>query len=115
MSQSLGSRIRELRKIRGLTQRQLAERVEGGLDFTFLSKIENDKEQASERTIRALAAALQADADELLLLAQRISTEQRKAMTATEAGRMFLRSARDLSEADWKKVLEMVEKLRKQK
>jgi len=121
---SFGERLRQLRKEKGWTQRQLAERTEvrdengvlrKGIDFTYLSKIENDKEQASEKTIQALAKALGADADELLLLAQKIPAETGESMTATEGGRMFLRSARNLSESDWRKLIETVEGLRKKK
>ena len=50
-NQTFGQRIRELRKAKNLTQRELAERVASrlkeedrrGFDVTYLSKIENDK------------------------------------------------------------------------
>lgn len=38
---TFSKRVRELRKTRNLTQRELADRV--GINFTYLSKIENDK------------------------------------------------------------------------
>jgi transcriptional regulator with XRE-family HTH domain len=69
-----GERIRELRKGKNLTQREVADKV--GINFTYLSKIENDKldrdQYPREDTVRKLAEALGADADELLLLAKRI-------------------------------------------
>jgi HTH-type transcriptional regulator, competence development regulator len=71
---TFGQTIRELRKKQDLTQRELAARV--GINFTYLSKIENDKLQEiqfpSEETIVGLAKALDADVDELLLLAQKV-------------------------------------------
>src|SRR5262245_44376414 len=71
---TFGERIRELRKAKNLSQRELAEQVE--VNFTYLSKIENGKldfaQFPSEETIRKLARALGADEDELLLLAQKI-------------------------------------------
>jgi transcriptional regulator with XRE-family HTH domain len=120
---SFGDRVRELRKERGWTQRQLADRVDvrdeqgarRGIDFTYLSKIENDKEQASEKVILALAKTLGADADELLLLAQKIPTAQREEITATEGGRTFLRSVRGLSEGDWQELIDTVKRQRKKK
>ena len=121
---TFGERLRELRKEKGWTQRQLADRTEvrdesgelrKGIDFTYLSKIENDKEQASEKTIRGLAKALGADAEELLLLAQKIPTATGESITATEGGRTFLRSARGLSETDWQTLIRAVEKLRRKK
>ena len=123
MPDTLGTRLRQLRKDKDWTLRQLADQTEikdedgttRTLDFTFLSKVENDKEQASAKTIRALAKVLRADADELLLLGQRIPNAVREDITSTEAGRTFLRSARNLSEQDWEHLVAMVKKLRKKK
>ena len=71
---TVGQRIREIRKDRNLTQRELAERV--GINFTYLSRVENDRLDADqtprEETLQKIAKALNADADELLLLARRI-------------------------------------------
>lgn len=74
---TFGVRLRELRKAKGLSQRALADRVE--VNFTYLSKIENEKldfaQYPSEDLIRKLAAVLDADVDELLLLARKIPDE----------------------------------------
>ncbi len=71
---TIGQRIREIRKSRNLTQRELADRV--GINFTYLSRVENDRldEQQTprEETLQKIAKALNADPDELLLLARRI-------------------------------------------
>ena len=71
---TFGTRIRELRMAKNLTQRDLADRIE--INFTYLSKIENDRLERDqfprEDTIKKLAQALDASEDELLLLAQRI-------------------------------------------
>ncbi len=71
---TVGQRIREIRKHRNLTQRELAERV--GINFTYLSRVENDRlddqQTPREETIQRIARVLDADADELLLLAKRI-------------------------------------------
>ncbi len=71
---TVGERIREIRKSRNLTQRELADRV--GINFTYLSRVENDRlddeQTPREETIQRIAKALDADADELLLLAKRI-------------------------------------------
>ena len=69
-----GERIRELRKAKSLGQRALAEMV--GTSFTYISKIENHKldfgESPSEAMIHKLADALDADENELLLLAEKV-------------------------------------------
>jgi transcriptional regulator with XRE-family HTH domain len=71
---SFGERIRELRKAKNLTLRDVAKRVK--VNFTYISKIENHKldfgEYPSEDLIRKLAKVLDADEDELLLLAKKI-------------------------------------------
>ncbi len=74
---SFGRRIQALRRTRGLTQRQLAEKL--GIDFTYLSKLENSRgEPPGEATVRKLARELSADAEELLALAGKISVELRE-------------------------------------
>lgn len=77
---TFGATIRNLRKSRQLSQQQVASMV--GIDFTYLSKIENDRLTAtqfpSEDTIRKLARALEADEDELLLLAEKIPEKIRR-------------------------------------
>ena len=69
-----GQKLKELRKARNLSQRELASRV--SLNFTYLSKIENERldfgEAPSDEAIHKLAQALDADVDELLLLARKI-------------------------------------------
>ena len=72
MKETLGATIRRLRKQKGLTQRQLAEAV--GIDFTYLSKIENGKlpYTPSAGTLKRLAAELGADELELLRLADKL-------------------------------------------
>ncbi len=77
---NFGSQIRELRQAQNLTLRDLAKRVR--VTFTYLSKIENQKlsfgEFPSDDLIVKLAEALDADADELLLLAEKIPAAIRK-------------------------------------
>ena len=71
---TIGQRIREIRKSRNLTQRELADRV--GINFTYLSRVENDRlddeQTPREETLQRIAKALRTDPDELLLLAKRI-------------------------------------------
>jgi transcriptional regulator with XRE-family HTH domain len=71
---SFGQRLRTLRKGKNLGQRALADQVK--INFTYLSKIENERldfaQFPSEELIRRLARALDADEDELMLLAEKI-------------------------------------------
>lgn len=79
---TFGERIRELRKAKHLTLRDLAAKVT--VTFTYLSKIENQRlsfgEYPSEDMIHKLAKVLNADEDELLFLAQKVPREIRKRM-----------------------------------
>ena len=69
--EEFGRHLRDLRKRAGLSQRELAQRA--GIDFTYLSKIENGRvDPPGEQTMRALAAALGADAETLLARARKL-------------------------------------------
>ena len=77
---TFGERVRHLRKAKALTLRVLAGRV--GVNFTYLSKIENGKldfgDYPGEGLIRRLAKALGAEQDELLLLAEKVPDRIRR-------------------------------------
>ncbi len=71
---TFAQRLRELRKGCGLSQKALAGMVT--INFTYLSKIENERldfaQFPSEELICRLAAALQTDENELLILAKKV-------------------------------------------
>jgi transcriptional regulator with XRE-family HTH domain len=73
-AQALGERIRVLRRQRSMTQRDLAAAV--NLSQSSLARLENGDTQSppSDETVIRLAAALDADAHELLRLAGRQSS-----------------------------------------
>jgi transcriptional regulator with XRE-family HTH domain len=102
---SFGERIRDLRKTKNLSQRDLADKV--GVSFTYISKIENEKldfgDYPSEDLIRKLAKSLVADADELLLLAEKIPKQiKKRVMERPDAFRKFA----ELDDAAIDKLLE---------
>ena len=109
-----GEKIRELRKSRNLTQKELGDLV--GVGFAYLSKVENERldfgDYPSEELIRKLAAALSADEDELMLLAKKIPEHIRqRVFERPDAFRKFA----DLGDADIDRVLEELEKRRGRK
>jgi HTH-type transcriptional regulator, competence development regulator len=77
---TFGERVRELRKAKNLTLRDVAAKVD--INFTYLSKIENGRldfsDFPSEKLIRKLAKVLDGDVDELLLLAEKVPDEIKK-------------------------------------
>jgi transcriptional regulator with XRE-family HTH domain len=122
-NQTFGQRIRELRKAKNLTQRELAERVASrlreedrrGFDVTYLSKIENDKmPPPSTMAIMQLAKELDAHSDELLALAGKAPMDLGQTLKESEGARLFYRSAQNmnLSDDDWKEMLEYLRQRR---
>ncbi len=75
-----GEKVRVLRTSKGLSQRGLSKQV--GVSFAYISKIESGKldfgEHPSAGLIRRLAGALDADEDELLLLAEKVPESIRR-------------------------------------
>lgn len=104
-----GSRIRELRKEKDISLRDFADMV--GIDFTYLSKIENGKvDPPSEEKIRDIANKLEVDAEELLSLAGKISSVQiRKAVESNPDVGILLRKlqSRNLSNDQVKEMLKI--------
>lgn len=76
MSDSFGDFLRALRRGRKKTQRDLAREV--GVNYTYLSKLENDApgfSSVSEGTLRKLADALDANADEMITRAGKVPSD----------------------------------------
>ncbi len=121
---TFGQRLRELRKAKNLTQRDLAEKVAArlkekgrGFDFTYLSKIENGKAPPPSVTlIKELAHVLDADRNELIALAGKAPPKfLEKTLKESESARTFFRSAfdADLTEEDWKKLSQQLKRRKK--
>lgn len=104
-----GKRLRQLRLEKGLTLRSLAEAT--GVDFTYLSKIENGKlgYSPSADTIRAFARALGADSLELLRWADKVPPELRPLTRNARARRFFERAEQIASPDDWDALLDLLE------
>ena len=115
---TFGTRIKALRLEAKLSQRDLADRLAKrlkGFDFTYLSKIENDRLVPSASAILALAAELKGNSDELLALAGKAPADVGDMLQKSQGARMFFRSAMstNLSEEDWKKLLQDIPKKKK--
>lgn len=98
--------MRDLRKTRGLTQKDLAERVD--LDFTYLSKVETDRARPPrEDKIRKLAHALGADAEELVFLAGKVPKGMHSTLAESAGVPAILRALADneLTDDDLKRFL----------
>ena len=75
-----GARVRELREQREWTQKELADRLD--VSVSYISKVENERlhfgDYPSAKFIHKLATELNADEDELLLLADKVPDGIRK-------------------------------------
>ena len=108
---TLGQRIRELRQARKLTQRQLAGMA--GIDFTYLSKIENDRleHMPSLQTIRNLARDLGADELELMDLANKVPPVLEAIARDKDALRFFRRATETVKSPEgWRDLLDYLER-----
>jgi transcriptional regulator with XRE-family HTH domain len=109
-----GKRIKQLRKQKGLTLRALAEKV--GLDFTYISKVENGRVDYTPSTnkIRNLAQVLGVDGLELLNLANKVPPEL-EPIANNASARAFLRRAQTLStKEDWDDLLRYLDRQQSQ-
>lgn len=120
MSQTFGRRIREARQDKGYSQRELAALVK--VDYTYLSKLENERADypPKDDVIRSLAQHLDLDAEELGYLAGRISPEDAKvvqelAKTYQKQMPVLLRQMRDNPELAQRVIQEAEEQQNQEK
>lgn len=101
-----GKRLRALRRARNLTQRDLADRV--GVSFTYLSKLENERMERppSEDLLRRLAAELETDPDDLVLLARRVPKDIEDMVVRRPESVDLLRSMDRLSREEWAEMIQ---------
>jgi transcriptional regulator with XRE-family HTH domain len=105
----LGIRIRQLRRGRGMTLREVAGAA--GVNQTYLSKIENNRPGfvPAAETVRALAAALDADPLELLMLAGKVPPELEHMVASPSGRRFYARSRAITSPAEWDALTELLD------
>lgn len=109
MEDGFGAKLRAMRQQRGFTLRALADLA--GVDFTYLSKIENERLGYSPGvdTIRDLAQALGVEAMDLLTLANKLPPELAK-LAGNQNARRFLQRAQEVaSPKDWDALLDLLE------
>ena len=112
---SFPEQLRSLRRAARLSQRELAQRI--GVDFTYLSKIENSRvEPPSEGVLKGIARELAREldkdetelADELITLAGKIPSDIAETLSRNPGVVRFLRSLGDdvRSPSEWQKLIQ---------
>ena len=104
-----GNLIRKLRKKKGLSLRQLANQI--SVSFVNISHIENGRVETTEKVIKELATALDYDVDKLLATADSINEDVKNIIKKLpNAVPEFLRTAKNLTEEEWKDLTEQIKK-----
>ncbi len=114
MAPSFGIALREKRRTAGLTQRELADRA--GVDFSYISKLENDRlPPPAADTVVKLAALLRCSPEELLALTGKLPSEVQAKLSNSRAAQEFLRLAQEqeLSDIEWRRLADSLRRLRR--
>ena len=110
---SFGDVLRERRRAAGISQRELANRI--GVDFSYISKLENDRlPPPSSDTAARIAAELKCPLEELLSAAKKLPSGVEGAIAGAPAALRFLQRAvnLDLSSGEWEQMLSRLDDLR---
>lgn len=111
---SFGYALRELRRGAKLSQRELANRI--GVDFSYISKIENERlPPPSADTIVEICRILEVKPEELLALTGKIPSNVQKTLSGSRAAQEFLSQIQgmDLTDEEWKIMVKSLQELRR--
>jgi transcriptional regulator with XRE-family HTH domain len=113
---TFGEVLRERRRAVGISQRDLAARI--GVDFSYISKLENDRlAPPSSETTRKIAAELRCPIEDLLAAARKLPSGVEQGITSAPAALRFLQRASDLdlTHSEWEQMLSNLDGLRERK
>lgn len=113
MSKTFGQALRELRRAKRVSQRELAEKV--GVDFSYISKLENDRiPPPAADTIVKICKALGVPSDELLALTGKVPNDVKEMFGSSPSAMQFAQKAQslNLTEDEWEKLTRQLKRLR---
>ena len=106
----LGLLINKERKDKGLSLRDFAKMV--GLSHVAISHIEKGKVEAKKDTLLNIARVLEYDVDAMLAKASKLDDDiEDLIFEKSNQVPQFLRTAKNLSEEQWKQITEQVKKM----
>jgi transcriptional regulator with XRE-family HTH domain len=98
-----GTLLKTLRKKIGISQRELS--ISVGIDYTYISKIENRREDPpSEDVIIKMAEILGEDPDVMLIAAKKIPNHLKNLIYKNKNVFNFLQKADNLSSQQWEAI-----------
>ena len=112
-TKTFGQALKEIRRDAGVTQRELATAV--GVDFSYISKIENDRmPPPAADTIVRICEVLGIPPDDLLAMTGKMPTAVKEAISENPAAQQFLREAQTmtLTDDEWGALTRELKKLR---
>src|SRR5207248_2077227 len=113
MERTFGKALQELRRGAGISQRDLAARV--GVDFSYISKVENDRlPPPAADTIVKICEELEVPADELLALTRKMPSDVKEKLSSSAAAQHFIRQAQtmNLTDPEWQSLTRSMKRLR---
>ncbi len=113
MKQTFGQSLKEYRRLRNISQRELAHKV--GVDFTYISKLENDRlPPPSAATITKIAEILNTPQELLFATSGKVNNELKEVISGNPEAIKFLNEVKrmDLTGVEWNLLLENLKRLR---
>jgi len=114
LGQAFGPALRDHRRTAGLSQRDLAART--GLDFSYISKIENGRlPSPAADTIVAICQVLDTPPEDLLALTRKLPSAVQQTVSSSPAAQQFLREAQQmaLTDQEWATMVRALRRLRR--
>lgn len=113
MKAEIGKRLKRLRLERGLTQKELAARVKGGLDYTYIGKIERCEQLPSLKILIKIGEALSVPVayffrDERVAIPRGILPSELKHLLEDERGRELVQALQLIHGEDIQLVTEII-------
>ena len=113
MGQGFGPTLRDRRRAASLSQRALAART--GLDFSYISKVENGRlPPPAADTIVAICHVLDTSPEDLLALTGKIPSAVHQTVSTNTMAQQFLRAAQEmvLTDQEWAQMIQALRRLR---
>jgi transcriptional regulator with XRE-family HTH domain len=112
MKETFGTVLKNIRRLKNISQRELADKV--GVDFTYISKIENDRlPPPSAETVIKISEVLGSPKEILLSQSGKVSNDLKDVMSSPEAIK-FLHEVKEmnLSSSEWQSLHRKLKSLR---